>query len=310
MNLTERIRAFTGLYQTTGWIVVLMLGGLALQLILWLVMALVGADEGVGLYKSIIDHLVLPGNGGKFIRQPWSLFTYPFFYQSSGASFPFFSVLFDGLWIWLFGRIHQQLLGDTRTRRLSILVIPIIGILTVLICSFVPVFGQTNVLAVSGISPLMITLMVSSITLVPDYPIQLFLFGRVKILWIGLVLLAFELAFSFVTPMGVAILCAAILGYLHVYFLRKGSDITELVWSYYQDSGKAARPKMKVKYGTKKREEYPKQKKFKEKDGDIPQEIIDGILDKISAKGYDSLTREEKEMLFKASSQTEDDKKD
>jgi hypothetical protein len=57
------------------------------------------------------------------------------------------------------------------------------------------------------------------------------------------------------------------------------------------------RPKVKVTY----RKEEPKAKKTSSSVGKATQEEIDTILDKISDRGYESLSKEEKEKLFNAS---------
>ena len=144
MNLKQRIQAFVSQHQTTGWIVLLMLSGLLLQGILFIVLAAVTGSseacppgqigENAPLYCRIIQQLVLPPGGKTFLFQPWSIITYPFFV----AKFEILRVLFDGIIIWAFGRIHQQIMGDSRTRRLSILTVPVTAIITVIICSLIP----------------------------------------------------------------------------------------------------------------------------------------------------------------------------
>ena len=58
-----------------------------------------------------------------------------------------------------------------------------------------------------------------------------------------------------------------------------------------------SRPKVKVTY----RKEEPKAKKTSAGFNKASQEEIDTILDKISDRGYESLSKEEKEKLFNAS---------
>lgn len=369
MDVRQRITEFLNQYQTTGWLIALMVSGLLLQGLLYLVLA---ALDQTALYSNIVDHLVLPPHFKLWIYQPWSLITYPFF----SVDFDLLGILFSGLILWSFGRIHQQLLGEQRTRRLVILGVPLIGLITLTITSIAGyqlregqpyafdqpqteqsetaerveriqsgdtnpdqpaeetaaadesassgeamvketqtqgvVIGRKDLAYVSGLIAIVMILVISCITLVPDYPVQLFLFGQVKIVWVGAVLflLTWGLWASFYTPLGIAIFLGGLLGFLHIYLLRNGTDLTEVVWSFYSDHGH--QPRMKVKYGSK--TNTPARSKSGRKSSSdektpsgIPQEIIDGILDKISEKGYDSLSREEKELLFKASTQKDDD---
>ena len=70
--------------------------------------------------------------------------------------------------------------------------------------------------------------------------------------------------------------------------LKKGND-----WS--QIFSKKEKRKLKIVHQS-------PNKKYHNKSAVVSnQELIDGILDKISAHGYESLTSQEKETLFKAS---------
>lgn len=359
MDLKDQFNLFISRHKTIAWVLVLMGAGLLLQGLLYIIFSVTGQTQ---MYDGLIKLLVLPSDLILLLRQPWSIITFPFF----SLEFNILKLLVNGLILWAFGRIHQQLMGDQRTRRLLILAVPIIGILTASLSSFTTnpyletAVAQTEVVEAtdaveapaesseaaaateeappkeedkaeikpdpqqqenafrgiknlyfpSGMIAVVMVLVLSSVTLVPAFQVQLFLFGRVKILWIGVVLLLLELAMAgFFTPLGIAIAVGSLLGFLHVYLMRREIDITDMIWSYYSESN---RPKMTVAYKSRKKDDLqeapvtsaPKNKKNK---GSVPQETVDKILDKISEKGYESLSREEKEILYKASSQKEDE---
>ncbi|MEL6255139.1 MAG: DUF6576 domain-containing protein [Bacteroidota bacterium] len=363
MDLKDQFNLFISRHKTIAWVLVLMGAGLLLQGLLFIIFSSTGQTQ---MYDGLIKLLVLPSDLILLLRQPWSIITFPFF----SLEFNILKLLVNGLILWAFGRIHQQLMGDQRTRRLLILAVPIIGILTASLSSFttnpfvepepapqtelvaessnsavesadtdtetdadtqteattekvekpgikpdpqkqaIAQRGMKNLYFPSGMIAVVMVLVLSSVTLVPAFQVQLFLFGRVKIVWIGVVLLLLELAMAgFVTPLGIAIAIGSLLGFLHVYLMRREIDITEMIWSYYSESN---RPKMTVAYKSRKKDDLqeapvtsgPKNKKNK---GSVPQETVDKILDKISEKGYESLSREEKEILYKASSQKEDE---
>lgn len=316
MDVFTQIRSFLDKYQTTGWLLLLMGIGLILQILLGLFLPLFGEEAS---FTKVLNYFLLPSSGEVFIHQPWSLITYGFFVGGSGNDV-FFRLLYDCMLLWIFGRIHQQFLSNLRTKRIVILGIPIIAILSLIICAFLSI-PQTpedpSSIYMSGMRAIIVMLVVSSISLVPDYNIDLFLLGRVKIIWVGLVTsIIAVLMQSANIPMTIMIIVGAGLGYLHVYLLRNGTDITEVVWSYYQD--KEPKPRMTVKYGDRKKAGKKSEKTQqpisskngkKLKKGEVSQEIVDKILDKISEKGYNSLSREEKEILFKASNQ-DDEKKE
>jgi hypothetical protein len=94
----------------------------------------------------------------------------------------------------------------------------------------------------------------------------------------------------------IAHLGGAFFGYLFAINIRKRKDITAWFTKLYRGIKALFRkkPKMKVNYQKPPVNdwEYNKQKKDN-------QAEIDRILDKISKGGYDALTREEKEILFR-----------
>ncbi len=310
MEINKQLKSFLNLYQTAGWVILLMLGGLILQGLIWV--AVSAYSDAPEAYEKVMDYLVLSSSVRDFIYKPWTLVTYVFFWGDVGNQL--LRILFDGAFIWLFLRIYQQMLGDVSAKRILFLAVPTIALFTLTVCAIIPVIGEAMVpMDISGISPIMVFMAIACASLVPDYPIQLFLLGRVKIKWVVIVLVLLELAAVAFTPMGIAVAIAALLGFLHIQLLKKGTDVTVLVWSYYQDktTRTSVNPtRMKVKYGGKftTSSEESRKKRHQGKDKKIPQELIDSLLDKISEKGYDSLSREEKELLFKASSQKEDDK--
>ena len=313
MELTQQIKTFLENYKTAGWLMLLMLAGLLIQGLLWVGLNAGGGAEGA--FDSVLSYLILPAQIRDFIFKPWTLLTYLFFWESSSLNI--LRILVDGAFVWLFCQIYQQLLGDLAVKRVLILAAPLIGLLTVFTWAilFINQPAPENPAAafhyISGISPIMIFLAVACASFVPDFKIQLFLLGQVAIKWVVLVLVLIELSGSAFSPLGVSIAIAAILGYVHIYLYKKGTDIPELVWSYYQDTSSRTNTssRMRVKYGGRyvPKADDVRKKQANGRKGKISQEIIDGLLDKISEKGYESLSREEKELLFKASSQKEDD---
>ncbi|MEL6674875.1 MAG: DUF6576 domain-containing protein [Bacteroidota bacterium] len=339
MELRQQIQQFLNRYQTTGWVLLLMAGGFVLQLVLMIGFKVAGQEA---VYAIFMQKLVLPNHLKDLILQPWSILTYPFFMPG----WDILRLLVNGLIIWAFGRIHQQLLGDLRTQRLLMLALPLIGLLTVTITSFTPVpqnvdprqateivvtdsvAQATPPVAVespappeestvsatperfnpykypAGVISLAMLLVISSISLVPSYPLELFLLGRVKVVWIGVALLFLEVMWAlFISPLAIFILVGAALGFLHIYFLKKGTDITEIIWSYYSESGSKKHQKVEKPRRASDKPGSSTRKMTVKKGGSVPQEEVDRILDKINDKGYESLSREEKELLYKASNQ-------
>jgi hypothetical protein len=134
----------------------------------------------------------------------------------------------------------------------------------------------------------------------PYMEIRLLLIGRVKIWHIAMVYLVIDLISLSSANVGghIAHLGGALFGYLFSSQIKNGTDITK-TFSAFMDYV------VNVFLGSKKTtfKKVHKNTTYttpKQSPKDKSQQQIDAILDKISKSGYDSLTKEEKEFLFKA----------
>jgi len=157
-----------------------------------------------------------------------------------------------------------------------------------------------------GASGSVYAIVVATATLRPNAEIRLFLLGNVQLKYIALA----GIVFSFFALLGdnpggqLAHLGGAALGYVFVLQYNKGNDWSKFVinilnWfkSFFVKS-----PNLKAsKKKTKSKGRATSDKKKTTSSSGTQQEIIDAILDKISEGGYQSLSNEEKQILFKAS---------
>ena len=140
-------------------------------------------------------------------------------------------------------------------------------------------------------------------TYVPDYTVHLFLLGKVKLKWIAVAFILIDiLSIPVNNPGGhIAHLGGALWGFVWAMSLRRGNDflrifdgikmpVMDLKKKKYQkfDTSRAASGHPITD------EEYNRKRA-------ASQAEIDKILDKISKSGYSSLTKAEKELLFKSS---------
>ena len=141
-----------------------------------------------------------------------------------------------------------------------------------------------------GASAGVLSIVVATATLLPEYPIQLFLFGSVRLKWLALVSVMLDLI---QIPSGnagghFAHIGGAIFGFLYIKYIYGKIGLPAWVGNIFSN-----KPKMKVHYASQQKNTTAK--------NEPSQEDIDMILDKISKSGYDSLSKKEKELLFKAS---------
>ncbi|HPV16687.1 MAG TPA: rhomboid family intramembrane serine protease [Bacteroidales bacterium] len=244
---------------------------------------------------KVLRLFAVPASLRTLAMKPWTLITYMFTHKD------ILHILFNMLWLYWFGRIFLEYLDQRK-----LVVVYILGgisgaIVYVLSFNIFPVFTSLIPESVAiGASASVMAVVVAIAAYVPNYPVHLLLIGRVKIIWIavGIFVLTSFMDFSVNSGGKLAHMGGALFGYLYIVNLRKGKDpgrtlnrIIDSIASLF----KARKEKMKVSYSRKKTDyEYNKAKAER-------QEKIDRILDKISKGGYDSLTKEEKDLLFSES---------
>lgn len=231
----------------------------------------------------------------ELIRRPWTLLMFPF------TNATILDVLFNGLALFWFGSILVDFLGGRKTIIIYITgaifsVFFYLGIWTVL---NILNRNTANPSILYGASAGIYAVMFAAVALLPEYELMFFRFF-IKLRIIAIVFLVLSLLLN--PHAGVLNLGAATFGYLQVKFLRTGLNITQPIENFFVWVSKLKQPQKKViikKYSSV--GEYSSRHFFD--DTNVPnQEEVDFLLDKINkGGGYESLTKEEKNRLYKAS---------
>lgn len=242
-----------------------------------------------------------------FITRPWTLITYFFTHALSD----FFHILFNMLVFYWFGRLFIEYLGSDKLIAVYVLGGLAGGLAYLLMYNTIPFYIGRNDIPVEllgpydfpgmvGASAAVYAVVVAIATLIPDYTFYLLFLGPVRIKYIA----AFYVVVSFIGTIGnnqggnIAHLGGALIGFIYTKQLQVGVNwggwIT-ITLQFFRDLFKP-RPKVKVSYRSEKKQEPKKSGK-----PSVSQAELDAILDKISAAGYESLTKDEKEKLFNAS---------
>jgi len=254
--------------------------------IVFLVLLLIGLIEdlfrsGTGIHTFLEIHLALPAYLPTLLYKFYTLFTYMF------VHFDFLHFVFNMLSLYWFGRIFEDFLNSRQFTFTYLTGGLLGGVLFVAFYNIFPAYEESVYSAsVIGASACVMAIITATATLLPDYSLHLLLLGSVPLKYVALVLILIDLFGMTGLNAGGAIahLGGALLGYVYIKQLRAGNDWSKL----FQRSSR-----MKVIHRDDKNQRYK---------SDTPdQEVIDRILDKISQKGYSSLTKQEKELLFKAS---------
>jgi len=247
--------------------------------------------------QAILDYLALPANLDTLILRPWTLFTYMFLHTS------FWHILFNMLWLYWFGKIFTQYLNQRQLLTTYLVGGVAGGLLYILAFNILPVFSESLPLARAlGASASVMAIVAAISIYMPNYTISLIFFGRVKIFYLALALFIIDFFMIRHGNAGghIAHIGGAVYGFLYVYYLRRGRDFSKL----FPNFGSKGKRKLKVKR-KKKASTPPPARPVTDDDYNKKraqdQKKIDEILDKISRSGYDSLTKQEKELLFNSS---------
>jgi len=244
--------------------------------------------------STAMNIVSVPSSIKALLLRPWTLITYMFVHKD------IWHILFNMLWLYWFGRIFLEYL-DQRKLVAVYLLGGICGALVyILSFNLFPAFEAVVTESVAiGASASVMAVVVAIAAFVPDYAIQLFIFGRIKIKYMALGIFVFTSVMDFSINSGgkLAHIGGALFGYLYTINLRQGRDIGKGFNKLIDFFVTLFKPRQRLKVTYKKKADEYEYNKIKADH----QKVINSILDKISKGGYDSLTREEKETLFKES---------
>ncbi len=240
--------------------------------------------------QFLLENLILPTDLSVFISKPWTLITYFFSHEN------IFHIIFNLLSFYWFGNIIVEYLGNRRLVNIYILGGIFAGVLFLLLFNTIPFFINSPTLGLIGASGAIYAVVVAAATLVPDYTFFLMFFGPVKIKYLAIGMIFISILGSVEANAGgnIAHLGGALMGYVFIRFLKQGTDLGKPISATSDFVNKlfVKKTPLKVTYkGSGKEVNY----------GAPDQKEIDQILDKINRSGYESLSKEEKQKLFKAS---------
>ncbi len=249
--------------------------------------------------QDIIDWLAVPASLDRLILRPWTIFTYMFLH------YEFWHILFNMLWLYWFGRIFLEYLNEKQLLTTYILGGLAGAAFYILSYNIFPKFQSVYLESVAlGASASVMAIIVAISYYVPNYRIYLLFLGPVKIIYIALFSIVLDIIMIRSANSGghLAHLGGALYGFSSIYLLRKGIDFSKILdfFSFKNFKNSYQRPKK-----TRFKNVYTNQRPLSDEDYNYQKKIyqkrIDSILDKISKSGYESLTKEEKELLFKSS---------
>ena len=239
---------------------------------------------------------VLSDDFDTLLFRPWTLITYGFLH------FGFLHILFNMIWLYWFGQFVLALFTGKRLLTIYLLGALFGGLLFVLAYNFFPVFAESRGYLI-GASGAVTAIMIFIATYTPNTQVRIFTF-TIKLWHIAIVLFLLDLiripssgnAGGLMAHVG-----GAVFGYVYAVQLAKGNDIGKWFENFMDWIANFFKPRTKKPFKKVHRTTQPKTMRSTSNETKSDhQKKIDGILDKIGKSGYESLTKEEKDFLFKA----------
>lgn len=229
-----------------------------------------------------MDMLALSSRWDELLTHPWAIVTYMFLHAGFGHLF------FNMLMLYFGGIMCCRYLGSKKFGWIYFLCGVFGALLYLLVYNLFPV-GRTQVSMLVGASAAVLGVFIAVAVYIPNQEVSFWLVRTFtfKMKYVAIAFVVIDLlSISRSNPGGhIAHLGGALAGWLYVLFMRRQEQ-----WERSHRSGsrrpQGGRPLSDDEYNRRRAEN---------------QRRIDAILDKISKSGYESLSREEKEFLFKNS---------
>lgn len=235
--------------------------------------------------------IALSSDLGVFVRTPWTLITFNFFHSG------FLHLFFNLMVLHFSGRLFNTYFTDKQLLGVYVLGGVFSGITFVLSYLFI---GKAGLLV--GASGAIMAILIATATYAPFMLLRIPLIGIVKLWHVAFVILLVDLIQMPLDNTGghLAHLGGALFGFIYIKLLQTGKDITKPFSALLDTFANLFKPKKKTPFKKVHRNATKNVVNSSVSNKDFAQKQIDDILDKISKSGYDSLTKEEKEFLFKA----------
>ena len=223
---------------------------------------------------DLVKWFTIDADFSQLIFKPWSFITYGFLHGS------FSHIFWNMIILYYFGKILNNLFGDKLFKNLYLSGIAIGGFTYVISYNIFPAFkGVDSVMIGASAGVMSVLFYLASYN--PQRIIRIFFFD-IKIIYVALFLFIYDIIQIPLNNSGghIAHIGGAVWGYYYCIKYSRGEDLIKPFFKIFKKPRKSG----------------INQNKYKSK---FDQKRIDSILDKISDSGYDSLTKSEKEYLFK-----------
>lgn len=275
-------------------VVILSIGFILLHAVNIIILVL--SDEPKTVFRNTVLPQVALQSWEVFMHRPWILVTYLLGHVS------FWNLLSNLMWMYCFGSVIQNLVGYKEMIPLYMIASLIAGGAFLVVSAFWPAMQGVLYL---GALPGIMAFAIGAITLAPGFRFHIGENLAIPLWLLLAVFLLLNMANFAPNSPGMLVLTGsgALVGFVYIRLLRSGNRPG--LWLY--NTGNAIQNWVTPKefnpaHHQKRRTQTLKQ--IKQEKEVSAADSVDMLLDKISQKGYDSLTAEEKEILMRASKES------
>ncbi len=253
--------------------------------------------------SGLYSWLALPDDLIRLMGQPWSLVTYSFLHSG------LFHLIFNMLWLSFFGRFVLNLFPPRRFLTVYLLGGIVAGLFYLISYNVFPAFlaGPSGQLV--GASGAVMAIMAFAALYSPNAVVRIFFFSlklwqlaAIMVLWDLIRLPEMNNAGGLIAHLG-----GAAFGFYYGRNLQAGRDIglwferlVDRIVGLFNGVSSKRRTGNSRRSTSNKRSSSSRKNQSRNTTPNTQQQKIDAILDKIGQSGYESLTKEEKDFLFKS----------
>ena len=264
-----------------------------INIVIWLICSFISVFTwlfNISDISFVTKLFAVPSDISALAEKPWSVFTYMFLQEQFGHLF------FNMLMLYYGGKIFLQYFSEKQLLLTYIFGGLFGALFFILAFNAFPVFEDMKGHAFAlGSSASVLSILIAAATYRPDYTLNIFLLGQVRMKWVAIVFVVIDFLSITKGNSGghIAHLGGALWGFLYAFMLKSDFDIYKIF-----------KKKAKIRVKTVNSENYHRRPKTDEQynaERAQEQEDVDRILEKIAKSGYSSLSDKEKEFLFRQS---------
>jgi len=241
------------------------------------------------------DWFSLSSNPLDLLWKPWSIIGYAFLHAG------FTHILFNMLMLFFAGKLFLTFFTQKQLFGVYILSALFAGAIFIVGYQTLPMLTGINAKVV-GASASIMAILIATAVYAPNYSVRLMLIGTVKLWHIALVFIVLDLIYASAENTGghIAHLAGAFFGFVYIKLLKNNTDLTRGVSAITEWVEGLFKTRKQAPFKKVHRNPVPPAPRAAGmRPKSITQKQIDDILDKIGRSGYESLTKEEKDFLFK-----------